>query len=95
MPLTAVHYTIDRIGRETAIRDAAVLDVTAPGMPALQFFVRGLHAAEPAAAAPTWNELAFVRPARPLITGALPHTASAFDGVSEPGTISGAQSPTW
>jgi len=94
VPLDSIGYHVDWIGRETPQWDSALVDVTAPGMPKLQIFVRGLAAGAP------WDALsdpaiALVRPATPLSPGHVPHTGSAFGGQPENTTMGLAMPDIW
>lgn len=94
VPLDSVGYHVDWIGRETPQWDSALVDVTAPGLPNLQIFVRGLAAGAP------WDALsdpaiALVRPATSLSPGHLPHTGSAFGGQPEYTTMGLAVPDIW
>lgn len=80
---SSISYQIDWTGRETAQWDATLLDMHAPGLPAMQVFVRGLAAGAPDSASPGMMNT-FVRPAVALTPGHMPHTAAEFGGKPEP-----------
>lgn len=83
VPLDSISYQVDWIGRETPKWDAALLDIHAPGIFAMQIFVRGLTAGAPDSDSPGLART-FVRPIPAVTPAHLPETASAFGGVPEP-----------
>ena len=84
--ISSIHYSIDWVGQETAQWNAALLDVSAPGLPKLQIFVRGLTVgASENDSSGMPNTL--MRPAVTLTAGHLPTTGEAFGGTLEPNLI--------
>ena len=83
VPAGSISYRVDWAGRETAQWDATLLDMHAPGLPAMQVFVRGLAGGAPYSASPGMMNT-FVRPAVTLAPGHVPHTAAEFGGTPEP-----------
>ena len=94
VPFNAVSYHVDWIGHETAQWDSALLDVSVPGLPKLQIFVRGLAAGVPDSASPGLGK-SYIRPAVTLTPGHLPETASAFGGTAEPSVVGYELMTTW
>lgn len=94
VPLGSIDYHVDWIGHETAQWDSALLDVSVPGLPHVQFFVRGLAAGVPDSASPSLKN-SFIRPAVTLTAGHLPETASAFGGSPGPSVIGYELMSTW
>lgn len=83
VPAGSITYQVDWTGRATAQWDAALLDMHAPGLPAMQVFVQGLAAGVPDSDSPGMM-MTFVRPAVALTPGHIPHTAAEFGGKPEP-----------
>jgi hypothetical protein len=94
VPVGSIGYHVDWIGHETAQWDSALLDVSVPGLPKLQIFVRGLAAGVPDSASPGLGQ-SFVRAAVTLTPGHLPETAAAFGGTREPSVVGYELVATW
>jgi hypothetical protein len=89
-----VRVRVDWVGRETPEWDSSLVDFAAPGLPAIQAFVRGLAPEAPNSDSPSLAQ-SYVRPARPLIEGQFPTTSAAFGGTSEFSTIGGGLFEHW
>ena len=89
-----VTVRIDRVWRETPEWDSAVVEFDAPGLPALQAFIRGLAPGIPDGDSPSLAQ-SLVRPAEPLVQGQIPATAAAFGGTPEFTTIGGGLFERW
>jgi len=90
----AVTVHVDWVGRETSAWDSALVDFSAPGLPAIQAFVRGLAPGQSDSESPGLAR-SYVRPAVALTPGRIPTTAAAFGGTSEFTTIESLQAEGW
>ena len=89
-----VRVRVDWVGRETPEWDSSLVDFAAPGLPAIQAYVRGLAPGAPNNDSPSLAQ-SYVRPARPLLEGQFPSTAEAFGGTTEFSTIGGGLFEHW
>lgn len=90
----AVTVRVDWVGKETSKWDSALVDFSAPGLPAIQAFVRGLAPGQPDSESPGLEQ-SYVRPAVALTPDRMPTTAAAFGGTSELTTIESLQGEGW
>lgn len=90
----AVTVHVDWVGKETSKWDSALVDFSAPGLPEIQAFVRGLAPGQPDSESPGLSQ-SFVRPAVALTPGRIPTTAAEFGGTSEVTTIESLQVEGW
>lgn len=89
-----VHVRAEWVGQETSEWDSALLDITAPGLPHIQAFIRGLAPGRPDSESPSLAR-SYLRPAQPLIPGHLPTTAQAFGGSPELTTLGPEPAARW